>query len=332
MSLTGELNRRGSWVNGFFKSNFPGVVGFAGREGSDLKSLEIKIPTKQHDSARLVGTAFDYRLRMHFGAGFADSKESLAPWRKQMLLNGIARLTLTGSGLGSSTDRKWAETTAGLLEETSTGDGDMQAKVSIVLAWLDWGFRSRGKWSDGLRTIAKVVGEHGADGWEALVAPIDRDFATEAAEVAEIMELTQPPRARRVDCGVVFDGSGFVGGGDADLILDGCLYDVKTTEHPRRDFPVSLRQLIGYALLDWSDTFGLKSVGFYFARQGAWMSWNLRELIRETALSGTSLDGLREAFCATAQERNPRALARMRRRARAAPHSSVAPMLSASHA
>ena len=326
MSLTSELSRKESWVNGFFKANFPGVVGFANREGSALKSLGIKIPSKRRDSARLVGTAFDYRLRMHFDAAVPDSEERQDHCRKDVLLHGVARLTRTGSGLGTSTDAKWAETTARLLREIPTEDGDMQAKASIVLAWLDWGFRSGGKWSHGLCAVAKAVGEHGGGGWDVLVAPICREYAAEAAEIDNLMRLVQPPPARNMDCGVVFDGSRFVGGADADIILDGCLWDVKTTERPRRGFPLALRQLIGYALLDWNDTYGLEGVGLYFARQGVWLRWNLRDLVRQTATSGASLSKLREEFCAMAHKWSPRAQARAAPRLRAAPNASLATM------
>ena len=50
--------------------------------------------------------------------------------------------------------------------------------------------------------------------------------------------------------GPTFDGSEYVGGADADLIKGGCLYAIKTIMDPRRDLPGTVRQLIGYALLD----------------------------------------------------------------------------------
>ncbi|MBI3965791.1 MAG: hypothetical protein HY329_09165 [Chloroflexi bacterium] len=54
-----------------------------------------------------------------------------------------------------------------------------------------------------------------------------------------------------------FAGSTHVGGADADLIVDGCLIDIKTTVQPRREVPIALYQLLGYTLLDYDDRYGI---------------------------------------------------------------------------
>ena len=295
MSLTSELERRDSWVNRFFKERVPSVVNFVRHECGKVKSLNTSIPCESRTAARLVGTAFDYRLRMHFQTDFVSSTG---------VVLGIDRLIRFGSGHGRSTDRKWAKATVELLKDTPSADLELQAKVSVVLAWLDWGYRSGGRWSGGLRTIAAAVGK-GAGPWEwdRYTASIDPSTAT---EVADIMQLTRFPKAESVVCGVSFDGSRFVGGADADLVLDGCLYDVKTTVTPRDKMPLNLRQVIGYALLDWNDALALKEVGFYFSRQSAWLSWGLRDLVRQTAEPGVTLRQLREEFRLLAYEHNPK--------------------------
>lgn len=66
MPLTSEIKRRDSWVNRFFKERFPGVVSFAQREGLAVRNLKMLVHPESQDDADLVGTAFDYRLRMHF--------------------------------------------------------------------------------------------------------------------------------------------------------------------------------------------------------------------------------------------------------------------------
>lgn len=297
MSLTGELRRGDSWVNGYFKDRFPAVVDFVKLEGGTVKSLDTRVRSESPDTARLVGTAFDYRLRMHFEPDFAASEE---------LLLGIVMLQSTGSGLGTEIDRRWADTTVDLLACLPTGDDALAARAAVALAWLDWGSRSQGKWSDGLRDIAK---RDGVPDWKQYTATVDDGIAD---EVAEIMRLTRPPRAESAECGPSFIGSAFVGGADADLTLDGCLYEVKTSMTPRRNLPFNLRQLIGYALLDWNDELGLKRVGFYFSRQGKWISWELADVIRRTTGNPTAtLKGLREQFRSVAFEHNPRLAARV---------------------
>ena len=301
MSLTGELRRGDSWVNGYFKDRFPAVVDFVKLEGGAVKSLDTRVPSESPGTARLVGTAFDYRLRMHFEPDFAASEE---------LLLGINRLQWAGSGLGTEIDQAWADTTLDLLSDLPTGDDALAARAGVVLAWVDWGYRSGGIWSDGLRDIARSIAKlDGVPGWKECTATVDDGVAD---EVAEIMRLTRPPRAESADCGTSFAGSAFVGGADADLTLDGCLYDVKTSMTPRRNLPFSLRQLIGYALLDWNDELGLKRVGFFFSRQGKWMSWELADVIRRTTGDPTAtVEGLREQFRSVAFEHNPRLVAQV---------------------
>ena len=76
-----------------------------------------------------------------------------------------------------------------------------------------------------------------------------------------------------------FSGSGDVGGADADLILDRCLIDFKSTINPK----ISggwLHQLVGYALLDYENRYQITDVAIYFARQGELVQWDLVDLIR----------------------------------------------------
>ena len=77
----------------------------------------------------------------------------------------------------------------------------------------------------------------------------------------------------------VFEGSRDVGGADADMIVNGCLTDLKCTVQPaiKKEW---LYQVLGYALLDYSNDYEIETGGFYMARQGAAISWNLDELVR----------------------------------------------------
>jgi hypothetical protein len=91
----------------------------------------------------------------------------------------------------------------------------------------------------------------------------------------------------------VFAGSGDVGGARADLILDGCLVDIKTTVRPRWD-RAWLDQLLGYALLDYPDRYRIRAIGLYLARQCLLIRWPLDQVLA-TLADGRSppLDELR---------------------------------------
>lgn len=296
MSLTFEISSKDSWVNRFFKARFPDVINFVKREGSGVKSMATEVPLLDKGTARLIGTAFDYRLRLHYGDDMAES-EAMDP--------GIARMQALGSGLGSDADCLWAKSTRSLLKQPPAGDEDVLARASVVLAWIDGGYRSGGLWSSGMREVAASLDESDPPSWLGYIAPVDGDMACDVAALMRFAASRLPDGD--VICGPTFEGSAFVNGADADLIVDGCLYDVKTTVNPRDRLPVNVRQLIGYALLDWHDKYGLDRVGFYFARQGRWRDWPLEQLVRETTGDGNAtLAGIRDEFRRMAKEHSPR--------------------------
>src|SRR5262249_2681307 len=75
-----------------------------------------------------------------------------------------------------------------------------------------------------------------------------------------------------------FAGSLDVGGADADLIVNGCLIDIKSSKLPGID-PLDLRQLVGYVLLDYDDEYHMQSVGIYKARYGMLVTWPLEQFL-----------------------------------------------------
>ena len=76
-----------------------------------------------------------------------------------------------------------------------------------------------------------------------------------------------------------FEGSHHVGGADADLIVQDTLIEIKTTI--RAEIKQNwLWQLLGYALLDYSDQHHIEGIGLYMARQGWLVKWDLAEAIR----------------------------------------------------
>lgn len=296
MSLTSEISTKNSWVNRFFKARLPHVNDFVKREGSAVKSMSTEVALLDKGAARTIGTAFDYRLRLHYRDDLSKSR---------VMNHGVARMQLVGSGLGAGIDSLWAKSTQSLLQRPPIGSEDLMARTSVVLAWIHDGFRSGGRWSSGMMQIAASLDNGEPPTWHGYAAAVDPDVA---CEVTSLMQLATPrlPVAD-VICGPVFDGSPFVKGADADMIVDGCLYDVKTTAHPRDRLPVNVRQLLGYALLDWYDGYRLDRVGFYFARQGRWKDWPLEQLVRETTGDAhATLAGLRDQFRALAEEHSPR--------------------------
>jgi hypothetical protein len=93
-----------------------------------------------------------------------------------------------------------------------------------------------------------------------------------------------------------FAGGRDVDGADGDLIIDGCLLEVKATINPRLE-KRWLHQLLGYVLLDYEDRYQLNQIGIYYARQTTEIRWDLGDLIH--SLSGNeslSIADLRQRF------------------------------------
>lgn len=96
--------------------------------------------------------------------------------------------------------------------------------------------------------------------------------------------------------GPTFDGSGLCAA-DADVIASGFLLDFKTSLGSKVSRPggrsdclklKDLHQLVAYALFDYSDSHRIHRAGFYSARFGHLVSWELAELLE--TLAGRPVD------------------------------------------
>jgi hypothetical protein len=102
--------------------------------------------------------------------------------------------------------------------------------------------------------------------------------------------------------------SRLVGGADADVVQDSTIIDIKTVQYP--GILDVIVQLVGYTVLCSMDSIdnlpigeGIERIGVYYARHGAYLSWDLEEVIswqevkelayffEETVASGTKING-----------------------------------------
>lgn len=93
--------------------------------------------------------------------------------------------------------------------------------------------------------------------------------------------------------------------GEGDLVVDGCLVEIKTTIQPKlkREW---LYQLLSYALTDREDSYKIREVGVYFTRQQKFIRWSILDLLSTLAKSDVpSLQALRDDCAnATSKELN----------------------------
>ena len=103
--------------------------------------------------------------------------------------------------------------------------------------------------------------------------------------------------------GPTFTGSRLVSA-DADLIVGGLLLEIKTVLGTKRADgsrhaylePATLRQLIGYVLLDFDDFYQITQIGVYDARYGHLSTWPLADLLTEIAGRPIDIAATRKEF------------------------------------
>lgn len=84
------------------------------------------------------------------------------------------------------------------------------------------------------------------------------------------------------DClpGPTFDGSAQVSA-DADLIAGGTLIDFKSTRRVHEFSLVTIQQLLGYVLMDYTDHYKIDAVGVHLTRAGTLITWPLEDYLDE---------------------------------------------------
>jgi hypothetical protein len=133
--------------------------------------------------------------------------------------------------------------------------------------------------------------------------------SAEVADLIAMRDLAQqhllpalPPGP--VATGPTFDGSVDLNG-DADVIVGGMLIDFKAGQggKPRKDGTRTaslgrgeLDQLIGYALMDYTDAFTLDTLAIYAVRFGYLAAWPIEELLARLAGRPVNLAALRNEF------------------------------------
>lgn len=131
-------------------------------------------------------------------------------------------------------------------------------------------------------------------------------------EVVDLVAMRDPARQKLlpalpvgpVSTGMTFDGSADLNA-DADLIAGGMLVDLKAGQggRPRVDGTraaalarTDIDQLLGYALMDYSDTYRLDSVAIYAVRFGYLAAWPLDQLCTQMAGQPVDFPALRREF------------------------------------
>lgn len=294
MSLTQEIKDPKSRIGGFVREVFPskrnrrllaeikGVLD----GGEPVCLLEKGTPAYVHG---LIGHAIDYRIRYHFAHTPADRLD----WAQQ----GAWMVTRQPEGLPSDCTLEFFDLVDRIVSKIAphrrqpVHEEELEiTRYCLILAIFE-GIRRSG----GQGRPPSFFAETASQDATGLLDAIPESWVRDTAELAGIFAASRADwRGAPATLNPEFAGASDVDGADGDLIVDGCLWDIKTTIKNRAD-GILLYQLLGYVLLDYEDEHAIESVGFLFPRQNDSIHWPLAELMRE--LSGQadiSVSGLRQ--------------------------------------
>lgn len=325
MSLSSHLSDKNSPVGQFIRQRFAYTNALTREASRQLKSVHTVRPNLQINEPYPyadLGTAIDYRLRYAF---------DITPYQRFVAWKGALKLTVKVRESEHDTPFDWDTMlngtpipmgASGAMPDLAEGpypprlvlaffeslSATLQTlqpvgrmlerdteylldRYCVVLCYFEQVFRSSAYVKGPLfqPAVKQSVEELLAIPQEVWLEDIGRVFALFYEHHSHL--LTQPRNLNPK-----FAGSNDVGGADADLIVDGCLIDIKTSIAPliKADY---LFQLAGYLLLDYTDELHMDAVGIYMARQGLLFKWSINEFLRGlTGDEHVSLKDLRHEF------------------------------------
>ena len=268
MTLTSQLNDKNSQITQFMRSRFPNTREFLKSPRKQVRESPIQLRPDIPEGIRTypysaIGMAIDYRIRYYF---------EVTPYEELIAYRG-GRVFFGSDSWGITTFFQNLDVLISSLRPvgnrlTAHQENDLN-RYCFLLALLE----------DIVRPVSWLE--------SPLYGSIEEllDFA-EPHVLSDMRELSWTfydnyshllPRPHTLN--PTFEGSRDVGGADADLIVDGTLIEMKTTikSEIKTD---GLLQLLGYALLDYPDEYGLDAIALYMARQGLYLRWDLEEALR----------------------------------------------------
>jgi hypothetical protein len=132
-------------------------------------------------------------------------------------------------------------------------------------------------------------------------AVLDLATVDEVADLIRMKESAQQALIPRLPKGLVTSGPTFDGSkdlsADADMIVGDTLVEMKATQgaqalvdgtKPVRVERTDIYQMLGYLLMDYSDRYRIRNIGFYAIRFEYYKTWNVDEFL--SRLAGRSVD------------------------------------------
>ncbi len=306
MSLTSHLNDKTSPIGQFIKQHFSQTTALTKDANRQLKDVSTLRPLESAEESYpygSLGAAFDYRARYAF---------AITPYQQLVAWHGALLLSIAGGSYSRRLVKDFFEkldvtlkTVQPVGKRLDTVDEHTLDRYCFVLSLFEQVFRSSA-YVQG--PLMQPTVKHSVE--ELLAIPQVAWLDDLRAMFMLFYDRYHHLLSRPAILNPVFAGSVDIGGADADMIVEGCLIDMKASISPqiKADF---LYQLAGYVLLDYNDMYHITSVGIYMARQGLLFKWSVPVFLSELTGDNTlSLASLRREFRTLCQSGRSRSTAR----------------------
>lgn len=310
MSLTSHLRNKDSPVRGWIDAQIPDLTRTLKTLRADLPDdlLERTIRPPDGVPPSTIGIALDYRIRQFVGlvaasetVGYEGARwlveqhlnehepENPALWRNARELAGGFMVggwvDLADSDLAHLAPAAFFGSVDSILAELNPVgrilDEDSEKALDTIccaMALFEEVFRYGGIWD---RSPLAALSMRGSI--DGVLALVPASWTSDVSAVSD--RLLRSVGDRLMGPAILnptFALSSAIGGADADLVVDGCLLEIKSTLKPRLD-PEWLRQLLGYVLLDADDAYAISRIGLLLSRQAVLVSWPLDALLAAMA-------------------------------------------------
>lgn len=322
MSLSSHLDNSASPIGQFIKQHFSQTKSLTKEANRQLGSATTQRPGDQTYPYAIIGTAIDYRIRYTFG---------ITPYRKLVAWKGAIKLafkplesehdvsvsledwinaavdlpfdSLMGIAAGPypmklleaffDSLETFLKTVQPVKRRLDVEDERMLARYCYVLCLFEQVFRAGYKAVQGSPLLFPAPKQS----VEALLAIPQNACVEDICQLSTLFyERCQHLLSLPSILNPKFAGSIDIGGADADLVIDGCLIDIKASVTPKMNANY-LYQLAGYLLLDYDDRLKMNAVGIYMARQGMLLTWPVPDFLQQLTGDNTAnLASLREEF------------------------------------
>lgn len=331
MSLTSHLDNKNSPIGQFIKQRFAHTSTLTKEPNRQLKNVHTLCPILQVGEQYpygLLGTAIDYRIRYTFG---------ITPYQRLVAWHGAMKLIVKAWESDNDIPLNWENLPVGLpLPADASGNLLKLAEGPYPFKLVQAFFASLDTVLQTVQPVGRQLepeAEHTLDRYCVVLSYFEQVFRSSAylqgplmqptvkQSVAELLAIPQDAWLNDMS-GMVslffeqyqhlishphilnptFAGSHDIGGADADLVVDGCLIDIKASVASQIKAEY-LYQLAGYLLLDYDDALHINSMGIYLARQGILFAWPVAEFLQKLTGNDVSLAKLRHEFQVLCQRR-----------------------------